>query len=40
MLHDDAEEARGRADLAVRLRAVRAVLTPDDGPLTEDPRSA
>lgn len=38
VLHDDPEEARGRADLALRLRAVRAVVAPDDGPLTEDPR--
>jgi hypothetical protein len=39
VLHDDAEEAQGRAALAQRLRAVRAVVAPEhQGPLTQDPR--
>jgi hypothetical protein len=38
VLHDDAAEARSRAELATRLRAVRAVVSPDDGLLTEDAR--
>jgi hypothetical protein len=39
VLHDDAAEARRRAELATRLRAVRATLAPDAGPLSEDPRA-
>ena len=38
VLHDDPEEAARRAELARRLGAVRAVVTPDTGPLTEDAR--
>jgi hypothetical protein len=38
VLHDDPEEGRRRATLAERLRAVRAALAPDAGPLSDDPR--
>jgi hypothetical protein len=39
MLHDDAAEAQDRAEIGRRLRAVRAVVAPQDtGLLTPDPR--
>ena len=40
VLHDDLAEARGRVDIARRLRLVRAAIAPDDVALTEDPRDA
>jgi len=40
MLHDDPAEARARAGLGDRLRAVRALAVPDGARLTEDPRTA
>jgi hypothetical protein len=40
MLHDDPAEARARADLGERLRAVRALVAPDGRPLAGDPRDA
>ncbi len=38
MLHDDPAEARQRAELAQRLRVVRARVAPGAGPLSDDPR--
>jgi hypothetical protein len=38
MLHDDPAEAQVRTNLAQQLRAVRALVAPSAGPLTEDPR--
>jgi len=40
VLHDDPDEARGRVDIARRLRLVRTAIAPDDVSLTEDPRDA
>ena len=40
MLHDDPAEAQGRADIAQRLRSVRALVAPGGGPLSPDPRDA
>jgi hypothetical protein len=38
MLHDDPAEAQVRTTLAQQLRAVRALVAPGAGPLSEDPR--
>jgi hypothetical protein len=39
-LHPDAREVRSRADLGVRLRAVRVLIAPGSERLTTDPRDA
>ncbi|HKG92086.1 MAG TPA: hypothetical protein VKA84_09355, partial [Gemmatimonadaceae bacterium] len=40
MLHDDPAEAEARAGVGRRLRAVRALVAPPAGLLTDDPRDA
>jgi len=39
-LHDDAPEAQARAEIGHELRAVRELIAPTAGRLTDDPRGA